>query len=60
MKPPIVLSNIYLLGDSVIETILSSLVIVPPKSPLGSLFFSNPSLLILPNLFSSNTPIPFL
>ena len=42
------------------EITLSSLVIVPPKSPLSGLFFSNPSLLILPNLFSSNTPIPFL
>ena len=39
---------------------LSSLAIAPPKSPLGGLFFSNPSLLILPNPFSSNTPIPFL
>jgi len=29
-------------------------------SPLGNLFFSNPSLLMLPNLISSNTPIPFL
>jgi len=42
------------------ETTLSSLVAAPPKSPLGSSFFSNPSLLILPNLFSINTPIPFL
>jgi len=42
------------------EITLSSLVAAPPKSPLGSLFFSNPSLLILPNLFSSNTPISFL
>jgi len=42
------------------EITLSSLAIVPLRSPLGNLFFSNPSLLILPNLFSSNTPIPFL
>jgi len=42
------------------ETTLSTLVAAPPKSPLGGSFFNNPSLLILPNLFSSNTPIPFL
>jgi len=42
------------------ETTLSNLAAVPPKSLLGGLFFSNPSLLILPNLFSSNTSIPFL
>jgi len=42
------------------EITLSSLVATPLRSPLGDLFFSNPSLLILPNLFSSNTPIPFL
>jgi len=30
------------------------------RSPLGNLFFSNSSLLILPNLISFNTPIPFL
>ena len=30
------------------------------RSPLGNLFFGNPFLLILPNLISSNTPIPFL
>jgi hypothetical protein len=42
------------------EIPLSSLAIAPPKSPLGGSFFGNPSLLILPNLFSSNTPIPFL
>jgi len=42
------------------ETTLNSAVAAPPKSPLGGSFFSNPSLLILPNLFSSNTPIPFL
>jgi len=30
------------------------------RSPLGNLFFNNPSLLILPNLISFNTPIPFL
>jgi len=27
---------------------------------VGNLFFSNPFLLILPNPFSFNTPIPFL
>ena len=42
------------------EIILSSVVAAPPKSPLDNLFFSNPFLLILPNLISSNTPIPFL
>ena len=42
------------------EIILSSLVVVPPISPLDNSFFSNPSLLILPNLISSNTSIPFL
>jgi len=41
------------------ETILSSLVIALPRSPLGNSFFNNPSL-ILPNLFSSDTSIPFL
>jgi len=41
------------------ETTLSSSAIIP-KSPLGGSFFSNPSLLILLNLFSSNNPIPFL
>jgi len=30
------------------------------RSPLGDLFFSDPFLLILPNLISSNTPVPFL
>jgi len=42
------------------ETTLNTLVGAPLKSPLGGLFFSNPSLLMLPNPFSSNTPIPFL
>jgi hypothetical protein len=42
------------------EIIPSSSAIAPLKFPLGNLFFSSPSLLILPNLFSSNTPIPFL
>jgi len=42
------------------EITLNSSVAAPLKSPLGGLFFSDPSLLILPNLFSSNTPIPFL
>jgi hypothetical protein len=41
------------------EITLSSLVAASLRSPLGNLFFSDPSLLILPNLFSSNTPIPF-
>jgi hypothetical protein len=34
---------------------LNSAVAAPPKSPLGGSFFSNPSLLILPNLFSSDS-----
>jgi len=38
----------------------NTLVATPLRSPLGNLFFNNPSLLILPNLFSFNTPIPFL
>ena len=42
------------------ESIPSSVVAAPLRSPLDDLFFSNPSLLILPNPFSSNTPIPFL
>ena len=42
------------------ETTISTLVARPPKSPLNNLFFSNPFLLILPNLISSNTSIPFL
>jgi len=42
------------------EITLSSLVVALPGSPLGNLFFNNSSLLILPNLFPSNTPIPFL
>ena len=42
------------------EITLSNKVAIPPISPLGNSFFSNPSLLILPNLISSNTPIPFL
>jgi len=43
-----------------VETTLSNVVVAPLRSPLGNSFFSNPSLLILPNPFSSNTPIPFL
>ena len=39
---------------------LSSLATTLLRSPLGDLFFSNPFLLILPNLISFNTPIPFL
>jgi len=42
------------------EINLSSLVTALLRSPLGNLFFSDPSLLILPNLISSDTPIPFL
>jgi len=42
------------------EINLNSLVTALLRSPLGDLFFSDPSLLILPNLISSNTPIPFL
>ena len=42
------------------EIILSSVVATPSKSPLDNSFFSNFSLLILPNLVSSNTSIPFL
>ena len=42
------------------KTVLSTLVAAPFVSPLGNLFFSDPSLLILPNLFFSNTSIPFL
>jgi len=42
------------------EIDLSSSAITLLKFPLGNLYFSNPSLLILPNLISSNTPIPFL
>jgi len=42
------------------ETTPNTLVGAPLKSPLGSLFFSDPSLLILLNPFSSDTPIPFL
>jgi len=42
------------------EIDLSSLVTALLRSPLGDLFFSDSSLLILPNLISFNTPIPFL
>ena len=42
------------------EITLNTLAGAPFESPLGSLFFSDFSLLILPNLFSFNTPIPFL
>ena len=45
--------------DSPPGTSLSNLVAIP-KSPLGGSFFSNPSLSILPNPFSSDTPVPFL
>jgi len=39
---------------------LSSIVAAPLRSPLGNSFFNNPFLLILPNLISSITPLPFL
>jgi len=42
------------------EITLSNMAVAPFRSPLNNLFFSNPSLLILPNLISSNTSIPFL
>jgi len=42
------------------EIDLSSLATALLRSPLGDLFFSDSFLLILPNLISSNTPIPFL
>jgi hypothetical protein len=38
----------------------SSLVAASLKPLLYKFFLSDPSLLILPNLISSNTPIPFL
>ena len=42
-------------------TTLNTLAVNPLlRSPLGGSFFSNSSLLILPNPFSSDTPIPFL
>ena len=42
------------------ETTLSSSAIAPLGSPLGDLFFDDSFLLILPNLLSSNTSVPFL
>ena len=42
------------------ETTPSSLVGAPLRSLLGDLFFCNPFLLILPDLLSFNTSIPFL
>jgi len=42
------------------ETTLSNIVVALPRSPLSDSFFGNSSSLVLPNLFSSNTPIPFL
>ena len=39
---------------------LNSVVAAPPKSLLDNSFFNNPSLLMLPNLISSNTPISYL
>ena len=41
------------------ETTLSNIVVALPRSPLGNSSFSNP-FLMLPNLLSSNTPVPFL
>ena len=41
------------------ETALSNVVVAPPGSLLGNLSFGDP-FLILSNLLSSNTPIPFL
>jgi len=43
-----------------VEITLNSIAVAPYRSPLGNLFFSNPFLLILPNLISSNIFIPFL
>jgi len=48
----------FLLAKKEID--LSSLATTLLRSPLDNLFFSNPFLLILPNLISSDTPIPFL
>ena len=42
------------------EITLNTLVGAPLRSPLSNLFFGDSFLLILPDLFSSNTPIPFL
>jgi len=42
------------------EIDLSSSVTALLRSPLGNLFFSDPFLLILPDLISFNTLIPFL
>jgi len=38
----------------------SSLAGAPLRSPLGDLFFGDPFLLLLPDLLSFNTPVPFL
>jgi len=38
----------------------SSEVFRPPESPLGGSFFGDPSLSMLPDLLSSDTPVPFL
>jgi len=48
--------DLYLLAK---KTTLNSLAGAPLGSPLGNLFFYNPFLLILPNLLSFNTSIPF-
>jgi hypothetical protein len=37
----------------------SSGVFRSPESPLGGSFFGDPSLSMLPGLFSSDTPVPF-
>jgi len=42
------------------EIDLNSLATTLLGSPLSNSFFSDPFLLILPNLISSNTPVPFL
>jgi len=54
------LGNKRINSPSIREITPSSSAIAPLGSPLGDLFFGDPSLLILPNLLSSNTPVPFL
>ena len=49
--------DLFLLG---VEITLNTIEVNPLGSPLGNLFFGDPSLLMLPNPFSFNTPIPFL
>jgi len=43
-----------------VEITPSNVVVAPFRSLLDNLFFSNPLLLMLLNLISSNTPAPFL